>query len=51
MTSLEHIYENLQESECVFIIKIHKPQGCPSPKGRKVKAKVWEVFSLSISDQ
>jgi hypothetical protein len=39
--SLEHIYENLQESECVFnLLKKYKPQGCSSPKGRKVKAKV-----------
>jgi hypothetical protein len=49
--SLEHIYENLQESECVFnLLKKHKPQGCSSPKGRKVKAKVWELMSLSISN-
>jgi hypothetical protein len=39
--SLEHIYENLQESECMFnLLKKYKPQGCSSPKGRKVKAKV-----------
>jgi hypothetical protein len=36
--SLEHIYENLKESECMFnLLKRHKPQGCSSPKGRKVK--------------
>jgi hypothetical protein len=32
-------------SACSFI-KRHKPQGCSSPKGRKVKAKVWELISL-----
>jgi hypothetical protein len=32
-------------------IKRHKSQGCSSPKGRKVKAKVWELIALSISNQ
>jgi hypothetical protein len=41
--SLELTYENLQESKC-------KPQslkGYSSPKGRKVKAKVWELIFLT----
>jgi hypothetical protein len=39
--SLEHIYENLQESECMFnLLKDTSLKGCSSPKGRKVKAKV-----------
>jgi hypothetical protein len=43
--SVEHIYENLQESECMYnLLKRHKPQGWSSPKGRKVKAKVWELI-------
>jgi hypothetical protein len=45
--SLEHIYENLQESECMFnLLKDTSLKGCSSPKGRKVKAKVWELILL-----
>jgi hypothetical protein len=45
--SLEHIYENLQESECMFnLLKDTSFKGCSSPKGRKVKAKVWELILL-----
>ena len=45
--SLEHIYENLQESECMFnLLKDTSHKGCSLPKGRKVKAKVCELISL-----
>jgi hypothetical protein len=45
--SLEHIYENLQESKCMFnLSKDTSLKGCSSPKGRKVKAKVWEFIFL-----
>jgi hypothetical protein len=38
--SLEHIYENLQESKCMFnLLKDTSLKGCSSPKRRKVKAK------------
>jgi hypothetical protein len=42
--SLEHICENLQESKCMF--KATSLKGCSLPKGRKVKAKVWELIFL-----
>ena len=42
--SLELTYENLQESKCMF--KATSLKGCSSPKGRKVKAKVWELIFL-----
>jgi hypothetical protein len=41
---LELIYENLQESKCKF--KATSLKGYSSPKGRKVKAKVWELILL-----
>jgi hypothetical protein len=45
--SLEHIYENLQESKCMFnLLKDTSLKGCSSPKGRKVKAEVWELIFL-----
>jgi hypothetical protein len=49
--SLEHICENIQESKCMFnLLKDISLKGCPSPKGRKVKAKVWElIFSINNS--
>jgi hypothetical protein len=38
--SLEHIYEKSTRGWVhVQFIKWHKPQGCSSPKGRKVKSK------------
>ena len=40
--SLELTYENLQESKC----KPQASRGYSSPKGRKVKAKVWELIFL-----
>ena len=43
-TSLELTYGNLQESKCMF--KATSLKGCSSPKGRKVKAKVWELIFL-----
>jgi hypothetical protein len=42
--SLELTYGNLQESKCMF--KAISLKGCSSPKGRKVKAKVWELIFL-----
>jgi hypothetical protein len=36
--SLELTYEYLQKRKCTSL------KGCSSPKGRKVKAKVWELF-------
>jgi hypothetical protein len=44
--SLEPTYENLQESKCK--IKATSLKGYSSPKGRKVKAKVWELIFLII---
>jgi hypothetical protein len=45
--SLEHIYENLQESKCMFnLLKDTSLKGCSSTKRRKVKAKVWELIFL-----
>jgi hypothetical protein len=45
--SLEHIYENLQESKCMFnLLKYTSLKGCSSPKRRKVKAMVWELILL-----
>ena len=35
-------YENLQERKCTSLM------GWSSPKGRKVKAKVWELILLSL---
>jgi hypothetical protein len=44
---LEHIYENLHESKCMFnLLKDTSLKGCSPPKGRKVKAKVCEVIFL-----
>jgi hypothetical protein len=43
--SLELTYENLQESKCMF--KATSLKGYSSPKGRKVKAKVWELILLN----
>jgi hypothetical protein len=40
--SLEFNYENLQERKCTSLM------GWASPKGRKVKAKVWELIFLSL---
>jgi hypothetical protein len=40
--SLEPTYENLQERKCK--VKATSLKGYP--KGRKVKAKVWELISL-----
>jgi hypothetical protein len=46
--SLELTYGNLQESKCMF--KATSLKGYSSPKGRKVKAKVWElIFSIKYS--
>ena len=42
--SLELTYENLQESKCKF--NATSLMGCSSPKGREVKAKVWEIIFL-----
>jgi hypothetical protein len=42
--SLELTYGNLQESKWMF--KATSLKGCSSPKGRKVKAKVWELIFL-----
>ena len=42
--SLELTYENLQESKCM--IEVTSLKGYSSPKGRKVKAKVWELIFL-----
>jgi hypothetical protein len=42
--SLELTYENLQESKCKF--NATSLMGCSSPKGREVKAKVWELIFL-----
>ena len=39
---LEFNYENLQERKCTSLM------GWASPKGRKVKAKVWELIFLSL---
>jgi hypothetical protein len=44
--SLELTYGKLQESKCMF--KATSLKGYSSPKGRKVKAKVWELFFLSV---
>jgi hypothetical protein len=40
--SLEFNYENLQERKYTSLM------GWASPKGRKVKAKVWELIFLSL---
>jgi hypothetical protein len=46
--SLELTYGNLQESKCMF--KATSLKGSSSPKGRKVKEKVWElIFSIKYS--
>lgn len=42
--SLELTYEKLQESKCKF--NATSLMGCSSPKGREVKAKVWELIIL-----
>ena len=44
--SLELTYENLQENKYKF--KATSLKGYTSPKGRKVKAKVWELIFLSL---
>jgi hypothetical protein len=45
--SLELTYGNLQESKCMF--KATSLKGCSSPKGRKVKEKVWELILIKYS--
>jgi hypothetical protein len=40
--SLELTYEYLQKRKFTSL------KGCSSPKGRKVKAKVWELFFPSL---
>jgi hypothetical protein len=40
--SLELTYGNLQKRKCMRL------KGCSSPKGRKVKAKVWELLFPSL---
>jgi hypothetical protein len=40
--SLELTYEYLQKRKYTSL------KGCSSPKGRKVKAKVWELIFLNI---